>query len=89
MKLKEMTPEESKKNIIGFLTYLNNGFNNPLNKESIALIYRDLSNWAIDSNLSDTDLGLIYREMADNYKKYLPLCFFSIRTAWSTLNTKK
>lgn len=87
--LNDMEPDKRKDHITGFLTYVNKGYGNILNNETMAQIYKEFSQYAINNALTDSDLGKIYYEMANNYKRYLPLCYFSITTAYSNVKSKK
>lgn len=84
-RLNELSNEEAKKQITGFLAFLNKGYGNILDKEQLKLIYEELIFWISGNEITDSDLGKIYHEMAENYKKYLPLCYFSIRTAYNNI----
>lgn len=89
-RLKEMELSKRKEQITGFLTYVNKGYGNILNKETMSEIYIEFSKYALNNDLTDMDLNKIYYEMANNYKKYLPLCYFAIITAYSnTQNNDK
>jgi len=86
MKLSDMSEFEQKELIKSFINKLILALNAKIDDNELQSIFDLTCNWLMNEPFKDYELTRIYNEIISDYKKYLPFCFASIRTAYQKIN---
>lgn len=89
MRFNKITDKEIKKIVAGFVNDLQLDLNLPesvLDSKQKIYIAQKLIEYYSGSARFTSELKKVHEEIITNYKKYLPLCYASIRTAIKNIN---
>jgi hypothetical protein len=83
--LKDLPKDEIKRITKEFINGLILDLRVSLSKEEIEHIYNRLIVVLSEGAIPEGTLGNIRKEILNNYKKYIPFCYASIKTAWNNI----
>lgn len=89
MRFIEIKEKEQKQLIKQSVNKLINGLNVDLSEDEVIFIFDSVYEWLGNSNAFTKVLDEIYDEIIENYKRYIPFCYASIRTAYKNIQNKK